>query len=55
MLRGIFGLKAQEVPGNWRKLHTVKRGGSSFVKGKVIPLHAVEALGVRGGIAPTHS
>jgi hypothetical protein len=24
-------------------------------KGKAIPLHAMEALGVRGGIAPTHS
>jgi hypothetical protein len=24
-------------------------------KGKVIPLHAMEALGVRGGIAPTLS
>jgi hypothetical protein len=24
-------------------------------RGKVIPLHAMEALGVRGGIAPTHS
>jgi hypothetical protein len=24
-------------------------------KGKVIPLHAIEAHGVRGGIAPTHS
>jgi hypothetical protein len=24
-------------------------------KGKVIPLHAMAALGVRGGIAPTHS
>jgi hypothetical protein len=24
-------------------------------KGKVIPLHAMEALGVRGGIDPTHS
>jgi hypothetical protein len=24
-------------------------------KGKVIPLHAIEALGVRRGIAPTHS
>jgi hypothetical protein len=23
--------------------------------GKVIPLHAMEALGVRGGLAPTHS
>jgi hypothetical protein len=26
-----------------------------MVKGKVISLHASEALGVRGGIAPTHS
>jgi hypothetical protein len=25
------------------------------VKGKIIPLHAMEALGMRGGIAPTHS
>jgi hypothetical protein len=25
------------------------------VKGKVIPLHAMEALGVRGSIDPTHS
>jgi hypothetical protein len=24
-------------------------------KGKVIPLHTMEALGVRGGTAPTHS
>jgi hypothetical protein len=23
-------------------------------KGKAVPLHALEALGVRGGIAPTH-
>jgi hypothetical protein len=28
----------------------------SFVtKGKAVPLHAVEALGGKGGIAPTHS
>jgi hypothetical protein len=26
-----------------------------WVKGKVIPLHAIEAHGVRGGIAPIHS
>jgi hypothetical protein len=26
-----------------------------IVKKKVIPLHAMEALGRRGGIAPTHS
>jgi hypothetical protein len=25
------------------------------VKTKVVPLHAMEALGGRGGIAPTHS
>jgi hypothetical protein len=25
------------------------------VKGKVIPLHAMEAFGMGGGIAPTHS
>jgi hypothetical protein len=28
---------------------------STVKKGKVIPIHAMEALGVRGGIAPTHS
>jgi hypothetical protein len=28
---------------------------SGIVKGKVILLHALEALGVRGGFAPTHS
>jgi hypothetical protein len=28
---------------------------SNKKKGKVIPLHAMEALGVREGIAPTHS
>jgi hypothetical protein len=27
----------------------------SMVKGKVIPLHAMEAHGVRGGISPAHS
>jgi hypothetical protein len=26
-----------------------------YKKGKVIPLHAMEELGVRGGVAPTHS
>jgi hypothetical protein len=25
------------------------------VNGKAVPLHAMEALGGRGGIAPTHS
>jgi hypothetical protein len=28
---------------------------SEYVKGKAVPLHAMEALGGRGGIAPTHS
>jgi hypothetical protein len=28
---------------------------ASIEKGKVIPLHAMEALGARGGTAPTHS
>jgi hypothetical protein len=27
----------------------------SHIKGKAVPLHAMEALGGRGGIAPTHS
>jgi hypothetical protein len=40
VLRRIFGPKRNEVTGGWRK---------------VIPLHAIEALGGRGGIAPTHS
>jgi hypothetical protein len=26
-----------------------------FIKGKAVPLHAMEAHGVRGGEAPTHS
>jgi hypothetical protein len=26
-----------------------------LLKGKAVPLHAMEALGGRGGIAPTHS
>jgi hypothetical protein len=29
--------------------------GNTVKKSKVIPLHAMEAHGVRGGIAPTHS
>jgi hypothetical protein len=27
----------------------------NLIKGKAVPLHAMEALGERGGIAPTHS
>jgi hypothetical protein len=29
--------------------------GKQYSKSKAVPLHAMEALGVRGGIAPTHS
>jgi hypothetical protein len=29
--------------------------GTTIKKGKAVPLHAMEALGGRGGIAPTHS
>jgi hypothetical protein len=30
-------------------------GGSKKVKSKSVPLHAMEAPGGRGGMAPTHS
>jgi hypothetical protein len=30
-------------------------GGQPYKKGKAVLLHAMEALGGRGGIAPTHS
>jgi hypothetical protein len=29
--------------------------GSRHTKAKAVPLHAMEVLGGRGGIAPTHS
>jgi hypothetical protein len=35
---------------NLRDLYSKGKG-----KGKAVPLHAMEALGGRGGIAPTHS
>jgi hypothetical protein len=38
--------------------HVIKNNTEALLaasKGKVIPLHAMEALGVREGIAPTHS
>jgi hypothetical protein len=36
---------------------TIVRGSLDAVKvkGKAVPLHTMEALGGRGGIAPTHS
>jgi hypothetical protein len=40
------------------KRAVVKRGNNLhrlLFKGKAVPLHAMEALGGRGGIAPTHS
>jgi hypothetical protein len=33
----------------------VNTGKVIMVKRKAVPLHAMEALGWRGGIAPTHS
>jgi hypothetical protein len=48
VLGRIFGPKRDEVTGEWRKLH-------NFVKSKAVPLHAMEALVGREGIAPTQS
>jgi len=43
-------LASQEEPNNWT-VYTVQ----TCNKGKAVPLHAMEALGGRGSIAPTHS
>jgi hypothetical protein len=43
IIRQLLGLEIQEAGDPWQ------------VKGKVIPLHVMEAIGVRGGTAPTHS
>jgi hypothetical protein len=32
-----------------------QKNGKKINKSKAVPLHAMEALGGRGGIAPTHS
>jgi hypothetical protein len=48
----------QYIPEDNSELHTRRRENlkSHIVKkGKAVPLHAMEALGGRGGIAPTHS
>jgi hypothetical protein len=61
VLRRIFEPKTDEVTGGWRKLHNEELHGlySSFSiikkKSKAVLLHAMEAHGGRGGIAPTHS
>jgi hypothetical protein len=59
VLTGIFGPKMEEITVRLRKLQSEEIHNlcfsSNIIKGKVIPLHAMEALGVRGGIAPTHS
>jgi hypothetical protein len=42
----------------WFKLNVIFYDKSTIKKkkkSKVIPLHAMEASGVRGGMAPTHS
>jgi hypothetical protein len=36
-------------------VHVELRQMPQKAKGKAVPLHAMEALGGRGGIAPTHS
>jgi hypothetical protein len=33
----------------------VAKGSKAYDKSKAVPLHAMEVLGGRGGIAPTHS
>jgi hypothetical protein len=45
----------QEV--RWKGNGTLEKKECVFftVKGKAVPLHAMEALGGRGGITPTHS
>jgi hypothetical protein len=35
--------------------HVARMGHGKFVKIKAVPLHAMEALGGRGDIAPTRS
>jgi hypothetical protein len=60
VLRRIFGPKRDEGTGEWRKLynealHILYTSLNIICKGKAVPLHAMKALGGRGGIAPTHS
>jgi hypothetical protein len=50
----IFTVKNNFTVVSHNRFRPFKRS-SSGVKGKVVPLHAMEALGGRGGIAPTHS
>jgi hypothetical protein len=45
-------------PNNFDYLHLMLSGSKAtyyIKKSKAVPLHAMEALGGRGGIAPTHS
>jgi hypothetical protein len=44
----------QQVPIQTTRIH-FKSNKSCKKKGKGVPLHAMEAHGVRGGIAPTHT
>jgi hypothetical protein len=41
--------------GTASKFKDFYRYNDKYGKGKAVPLHAMEALGGRGGIAPTHS
>jgi hypothetical protein len=51
-------LHSQKI-GGWYAIPSKRIVGPTFfsetVKSKAVPLHAMEALGGRGGIAPTHS
>jgi hypothetical protein len=48
--------KARHQPLSWaRWIQSTPPNPISIGKGKMIPLHVMEALGERGGIAPIHS
>jgi hypothetical protein len=38
-----------------KDIATLTPKGTEVSKSKAVPLYAMEALGVRGGVAPTHS
>jgi hypothetical protein len=52
----LVGCRAQGVRTDECRLGFIKSLQVKVkIKGKAVPLHAMEALGGRGGIAPTHS
>jgi hypothetical protein len=48
-------LNPWNVTNEWNKQRSAGKGTDTSVTDKAVPLHAIEALGGRGGIAPTHS